>query len=470
MKQRNNLTSLFPNKTELGGEVFCMQALKRYALQQSKQRLKKWHDLWFSENKRAGYVAVTNFKKQFFYGSNDIKKVINATAGKEKKFISINAFNVDWENKGFSREITSLKQIRNIAIDIDQYKLGLTIGEALDEIQALILSNKIPEPNLVLTSRGIQLFYSIDHGASPKMSWLAGYITEQLISKLQHVGADSNAKDMSRVMRVPNSINERNGAIVKPFIWNDETYTLQELQTYCRPLEKFSTRKKVRDNIIQLPINKKLALFYKTNYARLTDLRKLIDLRQGDFTGMRNVLLYMYSYHQSLVLNTQKDVLASVKSTFKDVYSTKDKPMTDGEFERTVKSAYKDSENFFNHFRDNGYRVVYKANDGIKKPYKTSNVIDKLNITEDEQRMMKSIRNGTIKKEQHADYMRFKRRSNGIKSMNEYNNARKQQKQSKINELKQLLADNPNATNKYLKTKLDISLSTLKRYKRKVII
>ncbi|ENH95668.1 replication protein [Gracilibacillus halophilus YIM-C55.5] len=118
------------------------------------------------------------------------------------------------------------------------------------------------------------------------MAWLVGYITEQIISKLNHIGADSNAKDMSRVMRVPNSINERNNTLVKPYIWNDEAYTLQELQSYCKPLENFGTRKKTKTKII--PINAKVSLFYKTNYARLTDLRKLYELRQGDFTSMRN--------------------------------------------------------------------------------------------------------------------------------------------------------------------------------------
>ncbi|MDI4707128.1 hypothetical protein, partial [Pseudoalteromonas shioyasakiensis] len=182
------------------------QAVLKQTLKTAKQPLREWYDLWFNEYKRAGYIAITDFNKQFFYGANDVSKVINATAGKKQQYISINAFDVDFQNNDFSREITRLKQIRNIAVDIDQYKLGLTIDEALDEIQSLILEQKLPEPNLILTSRGIQLFYTIDKGASPEMAWLAGYVTEQLISKLQHIGADNNAKDMSRVMRVPNSV------------------------------------------------------------------------------------------------------------------------------------------------------------------------------------------------------------------------------------------------------------------------
>lgn len=434
------------------------------ALQEVSQ-LKNWHDLWFDDNKRTGYVAVTDFKRQMFYGSNDIEKIVSKTAGKRKQFISINAFDVDWKNKVYSRETARLKQIRNIAIDIDQYNLDLSIDETLDEIQSLVMTNRIPEPNLILTSRGIQLFYSINRGASPDMAWLTSYITEQLISKMKHVGADSNAKDMSRVMRVPNSVNERNDALVKPSIWNDTKYSLQELQSYCRPLDRFETRQKKQWNIVYLPMTGKLAQMYKTNYARLRDFNKLIELRQGDFTGMRNVFLYMYSYHQSLVLNTQKDVLISVKKTFESIYSKTDKPMSIREFERTVKSAYKDAREFYVHCEGNGFNVIYNQNDGIKKPYNTSNIIKMLNIKEDEQRLMGSIRNSDIEREQRAAYMRNKRRSEGAKPMSEYQNQRKQQQNKRFEHLKQLLLDNPNLTHEELSQSIGVSTKTIQRLK-----
>lgn len=432
--------------------------------QSTQKQLKEWHDLWFDEYKKAGYVAVTDFKRQFFYGANDVKKLVNATEGKKKQFISINAFDVNWQEKEFSRQTAALKQIRNIAIDIDQYNLGLSIDDVIDELKYLILSEKIPEPNLILVSRGVQLFYSIDRGASPKMAWLVSYITEQLISKLQHIGADSNAKDMSRVMRVPNSVNERNNAMVKPYIWNDLAYSLQDLQSYCRPLERFETRKQTKGKI--LPLNKRLAFFYQTNFARLSDLHKLLELREGDFTGMRNVFLYMYSYHQSLVLNTQKDVIASVKNTFKDVYSKTDKPMSNRAIETTIKSAYKDAKEFFEHYKANDYKVIYKHNDGIKKPYKTSNLIDKLKITEKEQLEMRSIRNAEVAKKQHAAYMRKKRRAAGMGTMQEYNQQRKDQKAARVAKLADLLEQYPNATQRELAELMGVSVGTINALKK----
>lgn len=437
-------------------------------LQQPKEHIKEWPDLWFSEHKRAGYVAITDFESQLFYGSNDVTTVISRTEGKEKQFISLNAFDVDWDNKQFSRQSDRLKQIRNIGIDIDQYNLGLSIDEALDEIQAMILSNVIPEPSLVLTSRGIQLLYKINRGASPDMAWLASFITEQFISKLQHIGADSNAKDMSRVMRVPNSVNERNKALVKPNTWNNEAYTLEELQAYCKPLDRFRSRQKVKNNIVNFSNDKNLIRYYKTNYARLRDLRRLIELRNGDLTGMRNVFLYIYSYHQSLVLNTQKEVLSSVRNTFEGIYSITDKPMSDREFERTVKSAYKDAEEFFNSFKKNGYNVIYGHNDGIKKPMRTSTLIERLKITEDEQYHLGSIRNSEVDKRQRADKARAKRRSQGVKPMEEYNESRKEQKQSKMDQLKKLINDKPNATKAELARDLGIGRTYLYQLLKKI--
>lgn len=432
------------------------QALQQ--ITQQTQQLNHWTDLWFDEHKRAGYVAVTNnFKKHYFYGSNDADRIIKATAGRKDQYISLNAFDVNWKEKEFSRKTINLKQIRNIAIDIDQYNLGLSIDDVIDELHALQLENKIPEPNLVLTSRGVQIFYSIDRGASPDMAWLVDYITDQFISKLQHLGADGNAKDMSRVMRVPNSINSRNNTLVKPEIWNDRAYTLQDLQSYCKPLDRFRRNKKTRNNVVRFPTSKGLIQHYKTNFARTADFDRLIELRNGDFTGMRNVFLYIYSYHQALKHDTQQDLIAYMEGIFKNVYSRTDKPLSKNEFKTTVRSAYKDAEAFFKHYQANGYQVIFKQSDGIIKPYKTSNLIKKLNITEDEQYHMKSVRSADVERRQRADYMRRQRRAAGMKTRSEYEQDRKEKKRELMFNVKKLKEQG--LTHKEVAEKLGISRS-----------
>jgi Helix-turn-helix domain of resolvase len=396
-----------------------------------KELISNWTDCWFGENKTTGYVTVTDFNFSKSYGSKDTRALERDTEGKEQRFISLNGFTFG------ERKADELKQIRNIGIDLDQYKEGMSIEEGLDELQALIVSNTIPEPNLVLTSRGIQLFYSINGGAAPNMSWLSNFITEQYISKLRHIGADSNAKDLSRVMRVPNSVNERNGALVKVDIWNPQPYSLRELQSYCKPLDTFKYRGKKKAEIRRV-IPKNLSLFYKTNNSRLVDLDKLIDLRNGDLTGYRNKFLYIYAYHQALLCNNLKDLEAFIYNVLDRIHSTSDKPMSKAEVRRTVKSAYEDSREFFEHYKSNDYKVVNRLNDGIIKPYKTTNLIKVLGITVDEQYKLRRIHTGDVSKEKEAQRKRKERRESGSVTQKDYQAKRKKKSAALAGQVKKM--------------------------------
>ena len=403
-----------------------------------------WTNCWFGSSMTTGYVVVTDFKSlNKSYGAKDIKAIKRDTEGQERRFISLNAFEFG------SRRTGDLKQIRNIGIDLDQYKYDLSIDEALDELQVLILDKKIPEPNIVLSSRGVQIFYNIEGGASPNMSWLVSYITDQYISKMKAIGADSNAKDLSRVMRVPYSINERNGAEVKCEVWRDVPYSLKELQSFCKPLEQFNRKgKKTKAKVIRIEpsVHDKVSLFYRTNHVRLTDLERLVELRDGDLTGKRNIFLYVYAYHQSLICDSYADTESFLFDVFERIHSRTDKPMSKGELKRTIKSAYKDAQEFFEHLKGNGYKVIKKQNDGIKKPYRTDNLIEILDVTEDEQRAMKRLMNSSVKREKDTERKQKERRAAGVKPKEEYNKERQKKLTENLATLNQLLERDMNKT------------------------
>ena len=433
-----------------------MGVIEQFQQEQEREKIHDWIDLWFTDNKRSGYVAVTDFKHQRFYNSDEAVKLRVNTRGRKSQYMSLNAFGYNDEKK-LTRQSKDLKQIRNIAIDIDQYKLGMSIDEAVDIVQSLVFDGTIPEPNMILRSRGIQLFYAINRGASPQMAWLAGYITEHLVMKLRSVNADSNATDMSRVMRVPDSVNERNNARVSYEIWNDAAYTLQELQTYCPPLE--SKKRGRKSDVIALP-SQKVALFHRTNYLRQQDLRKLIKLRGGDMTGCRNVFVYILAYQQSLILQTDdyKQVAAVVEANTQDMYTT-DVKAENAEiwFDNTVKSAHEDAVGFMNHLQATGYNVRYSKNDGIIKPYKTENIIGKLDISESEQHELATLVNSDIRRERDTIRKRRERRQQGMKSMSDYNADRQKAKLERIETIKKLKADG--MKNVQIAKELDISKS-----------
>jgi len=91
--------------------------------------------------------------------------------------------------------------------------------------------------------------------------------------------------------------------------------------------------------------------------------------------------------------------------------------MTKSKFNRTIKSAYNDAKQFFNYYKANGYRVIYKDNDGIKKPYKTSNIIEMLNITEAEQYEMNTLRDPSIKCRKDIKKLERERRTKAMRTM-----------------------------------------------------
>lgn len=422
--------------------------------------LNDWTDIWLRDDKKAGYVGVThNFKSYKWYGLKDKQAIKSHTRGQLDQYITLNAY------EGFHRDSEHLKQIRTIGIDLDHYNVDLSILETQEIIFDMVKEGIIPAPNLVITSRGTQLFYDIAKGASPDMAWLTSYITKQFIDKLKEIGADSNASDTSRIMRVPESVNSRNGATVTPRIWRNTPYTLQELQTYCKPLERFRNSYKRRFNRAY-SIDSRLISLNKVCYARVSDFEKLIELRNGDFTGKRNELLYMYSFHDAFNHDSYDATLNEMRERFKDVFSRSDGTLDESEFKRTVKSGYDDAKTFFDYFKSNGYRTIGRQNDGVIKPRKTANIIQALDISEDEQMHLRTLISAEIKRQRERVRKTKANRAKGIRPMTEYNKQRKASQVERIEQLTKLMAEYPDATQREYADMLGVSVGTVNTLKK----
>jgi|SRR5699024_1767523 len=457
----NKWADVFPfsfNK-ERGGTSFIMGNIAMHQQTQQK-RIKDWTDIFFSTN--AGYVAVTDFKEQTFFGSRDIKHVKRVTEGQPDQYISINAFK-GWHEVGTpTRQTKDIKQIRNIAIDIDQYELGLTKEQAINEIQALMVRNIIPRPNMITHSNGIQLFFNIDGGASTvnSIAWWTGYITDQFIGKLKHVGADPNAKDLSRVMRVPYSINSRNNSIVTPLIWKVTPYSLQELYKYCKPYDVFKSRKLLKHD--KLPYG--TTLMNRVNYARLVDLERYIDITGGNLTYKRTIFLFIYAFHQSLHESTKTNLHHKMEGVRKRIYSTDDKPLSDNKFYETINSAYDYAGKFFEYLKENNFKIHDNGADGVIKPYTSENIVKKLGIDkldDDVQKTFNTIVSKRIRKLKEKDRAEAYRREQGIRPIEKYQEERKQRKQAKIDELKALMKSEPDLSKTAIAKRLGIGRTHL---------
>lgn len=444
------------------------------AMQQTtNEQINDWTDVFFSKGKNVGFMSILNLEnpdqpRTSFFKHENLEQLIAETVGQPDRYISLNAFS------RYSRKSEYVAQVRTIGIDCDQYKLGLTQNDVMQRVYYLVSEGQIPMPNLVLKSRGVQLFYSINDGASVKMLWLTKYVTKKITELLTDVGADFNAIDTSRVMRVPYSINSRNNSIVTPEILHNAAYTLDDLREYFPEVKRYRIKenhKKQTADVVPFRRLNATNNYSVVNANRVADIEKLIEIRNGNMTSCRNVALYAYCFHLSQTVSSYETLLKRAIRTFSEAYST-DKAQTrvlsEQEIERTAQSAYDAAMTFKEYLKDNGYKIRFAQGDGIIKPMKNANLIEKLGITVSEQEQLKSIVNESIaygrKKERERVRIAEKRRADGVQTMDVYQQQRATGKAAKMQKLAELMANNPDATQQELAELLGVTRMTVNRY------
>jgi len=410
-----------------------------------------WQDCYISDTKKTGFVCTFHLstKQHRFFGLNDLEQLMNAAYKKQKDlYLSLNAFEYG------SRKTESLKQIRNIGVDLDCYKLGLSVEETIEILKSKIFKMDIPEPNVFIRSgRGVQLIYAISGGASPDVAFLSKYITGQFIAELHELGADTSATDVTRIFRLPYSINSRNGQQVKAEVWKHEEYDLQVLYSYCTPLERRrKPHKKRRGNVSFFQPKPGTKTLYSLNTKRKNDLDKLVELRKGNIEK-RNVMTYIYAYTTALNLKNKQSTIEfalSLNERFSD-------PQKTSEVKRTAGNAYDDAITFFKELEKRDFVMWYKHQDGIIRPMKNETVIKELDICTEEIKQLETIIDSQEKKARNTSYQRQKRRDNGVKERNEYLREQHKITEDKLVQLKQLLEETPNLKKTELAKELGVS-------------
>ncbi|MED4534220.1 AsnC family protein [Metabacillus fastidiosus] len=418
----------------------------------------EWHECYVSDSKITGFICTFQLsnKKHHFYGLNDIENLLLVAKKKKKDvYLSLNAFEYG------SRTAQSLRQIRNIGVDIDCYKLNISVTEAIEEVKKLIFAARIPNPNLLIHSgRGIQLIYSISGGASPKMAFLSQYITTQFISELKHIGADTSGTDVTRVFRLPYSVNSKNNKQVTVDLWRSLEYSLQELYSYCTPLEqRRKPSKKQKGTLVTLPSKVGLKNLYSLNTARKSDLELLVTLRHGDIEK-RNVLTYIYAYTVALILKNKEATIEFARqldSRFIDPQKVK-------KLVETAGNAYDDAMIFFEEFKKRDFTMWYKTADGIKRPMKNVTIIEELEVTQEEMQQLTTIINADVKYQRKVE----KRREQGIQEREQYIKEQYNKTDDKLFKLQELLEENPKRKKTELARLLGISRVHLYRLLKQI--
>lgn len=240
-----------------------------------------------------GFITVAKMKKHwqqyYFEGINDLSINLND----KDVYISQNTFN----NR--SRRLTHLKELKALYIDIDCYKVNLS-KEATKYFLENDLYGQIPVPNMLIDSgRGLYYIIFLENTKVedlPKWQLVERYLYE----KLKNLGADNKALDATRVLRVVGSTNSKNNELVKVIDTYDYQYTLDEIIENYIP-EVIEDRKEKQKPLGERKKGRKkkfVSLFnlYNLYYTRFKDIKKLVEIRNYEMTGYREITLFLIRY------------------------------------------------------------------------------------------------------------------------------------------------------------------------------
>ncbi|CAK0760170.1 Replication protein [Gammaproteobacteria bacterium] len=245
--------------------------------------------------------------KQRSYLISEIQTILPRVEKNRDTYVSQAGFNAP------CRRIVHLLRLGLCFVDLDYYKTEWN-GKTPEEV-SLAVSKFCSEKNILLPSlslysgRGLQIKWFFDKPIF--RADLARWVTVQkyLVSALSQFGADPNARDASRVLRLVDTINSKSGERVR-VVWENQnngkiqTYPFALLEKLVPPeaYEEKTRRKEPRRSIIEgtvLPKKPKLEVVFGDRvpglrifsgrhlaWNRLEDLRKLAEIRGWTKNGV----------------------------------------------------------------------------------------------------------------------------------------------------------------------------------------
>lgn len=317
----------------------------------------------------------------------------------------------------------NVKEMKCLYIDIDtsRHLYKPTKEELRTLANAILECEELPEPSIIVFSgHGLQILYRLKNANDiPLWKCYESTIVKRFEYVLENIRKStlSNINDMmelsgihvdtitdeNRVLRVPDTANVKYEPVMAETFHNShKVYTLDELKKYdvfsnlvsCTPYNALRVTETDLRKLGKKELNKtlkgtneKLKYFLETRImTRLDDLETLIQVRnkKGVTDGYRNNLIAIYlttlvnlGYKRDEIIHE----LERVNDTFKE-------PLSQNELYSWINSGlgapikYTDDEKKLK-------RTYYK--------YTTKKIIDKLDITEDEQEYLKIFINRRIR-------------------------------------------------------------------------
>lgn len=377
---------------------------------------------------------------------NFIKEITQEFSGEENVYITPNTIYVPF------RRVENVRQFRALFLDFDN--IGEDKHYVSYNIFELAAQDVIPMPTMIVDSgRGLHVYWRIKNAPYGALySWQE--IEDMLYHRLKHLGADRQATDATRLLRLPNTINSKSNSECNVLWIDDKTeYSMYDLKDkYIKVKKKPKTSTKTTNKVIAN------AFFnsYSLHMDRATDLITLCELRKYKVEGHRNMLLHCYAYWIGIYVRSKEELADSVNNL-----NNKFKPpLKQTEVNAILRCVPKAIDKFIAYEQGIRNGEDKRVSKGMKDKagywYKNETLIERLGITSEEQRHLKTIIGTRVKYDRKNEKRNKARRNeNGL-------TPRQQQKQDLINKVKELKEQGLKQTE--VANQLQKSLRTIKGY------
>ena len=407
-------------------------------------------------------------------------------------YLSISTFKTGSRRKEFN-----VKEVKRLFIDMDAHKNPINLDEA-KLLSDYMLDNwfdeyELPEPNYIIFSgRGVQVLFTLD-GCTNVNEWkpyqtallnscqkLLKNLKEHSLSEasvvaIEHEPEIDMLKDAARVHRVPDTINLKSNVAAKLLYANeDHVYTLNELnanyeafsdenlvteekkkkkqkKTKSEPSERDVDLSRIDMDGKQVIDPRFFEIIEKTIRPRLSDLETLIKLRNeaGLDSGYRNNLI-------AIAIPTLVSCGCKNDEVIKEAHrinSLFNKPLKNAEVNDWLNSCLKKKEIVNADGKKGVSRVYYR--------FYTNTIIDKLQITKEEQEEMQVLCSEALKKKRSREKQKDVQNANRREVYKEKTADKRKAKEERNNRIHELSADGMSA--RQIAKQLGVNVSTVSR-------
>lgn len=410
-------------------------------------------------------------------------------------YLSVSTF---WNSS--SRREANVKEVKRLYIDMDAHDNPINLDEA-KLLANYMIDNwfdecELPEANYIIFSgHGLQVLFTLD-GCDNVLEWkryqtallktcqdLLKDLKEHSLSEASVVAVEheleiDNLKDAARVLRVPNTTNYKPNqeyVDVKLLYSNeDHAYTLNELNTNYEAFsdenlvteeKKKKTKKKTKSEPTERDVDLSgidmdgkqsidphfFEIIEKTIKPRLSDLETLIRLRNeaGTDSGYRNNLIAIY-------------IPTLVSCGYKNDYVVKEAHRINSLFNKPLKQA--EVNDWLNSCLKKKEIVNADGKKGVSRVYYrfyTNTIIDKLQITSEEQESMKVLCDEKLKKKRNREKNKDQQNANRREVYAQKTADKRKEKEKRNDRIKELSADGLSA--RQIAKQLGVNASTVSR-------